>query len=182
MTSFSILNHGAAGDGQTLDTAAIQSAIDACAENGGGTVLLPAGKTYLAGSFELKSNIEFRVERGAVLKSATREEDFPLFAFTTGREAGKRLWIGGKHLQNVAITGGGVMLHAFTGAPFWIIAVLMTVGVYGLVACIVKLDDLGLWLSGRDSAVNDRFGDDITGLRPVASVPGAKGSPPRWER
>ena len=117
MTTISITDHGAVGDGRTMDTAAIQSAIDACAAQGGGTVLLPAGKTYLAGSFELKSNIEFRVERGAVLKSATREEDFPLFAFTTGREAGKRLWIGGRHLENVAITGGGVIdgsCHAFS--------------------------------------------------------------------
>ncbi|MFP4260266.1 MAG: glycoside hydrolase family 28 protein [Opitutales bacterium] len=112
-----ILDHGATGDGQTNDAPFIQAAIDACAAAGGGTVLLPAGHTFLAGSFELKSNIEFCVERGAVLKSAHLKEDFPLLVFTTGAEAGKRLWIGGKHLENVAITGGGVIdgsCHAFS--------------------------------------------------------------------
>ena len=66
MMIHSILDHGAVGAATALDTVAIQAAIDACAAGGGGTVCLPAGRTYRAGSFELKSNIEFRVERGAV--------------------------------------------------------------------------------------------------------------------
>src|SRR5262245_45065695 len=57
---FNIRDHGAKGDGQTLDTLAIQSAIDACAADRGGTVLVPAG-TFLIGPIELKSNVTLRI-------------------------------------------------------------------------------------------------------------------------
>lgn len=117
MSLYSVLDFGAVGDGVTLDTVAIQAAIDRCSQAGGGRVLLPAGKTYLAGSFELKSYVDFHLEMGSVLKSDACEENFPLFAFTTGAEAGKRLWIGGKHLTQVSITGGGIIdgnCHAFS--------------------------------------------------------------------
>jgi len=46
------------------------------------------------------------------------------------------------------------------------IAVAMTVGVYGFVAGIVKLDDLGLWLSGRDSGAAQALGRGIVGAAP----------------
>jgi len=50
---FNVCEHGAVGDGQTLDSPALQSAIDACAVQGGGTVFLPAGR-YLMGSLFLR--------------------------------------------------------------------------------------------------------------------------------
>lgn len=117
MSVYSVLDFGAVGDGITLDTAALQAAIDACTLAGGGQVRLPAGRSYLAGSFELKSHVDFHLESGSVLKSSSREEDFPLFAFTTGAEAGKRLWIGGKHAEHISITGGGTIdgnCHGFS--------------------------------------------------------------------
>ncbi len=46
---------GARGDGQVLDTPAIQAAIDACALNGGGTVFIPAGR-YLTGTLFFRDN------------------------------------------------------------------------------------------------------------------------------
>src|ERR1700678_3103242 len=51
---------GAKGDGVTLDTTSLQRAIDACASDGGGTVLLPAGR-FLVGSVELKSNVTLHI-------------------------------------------------------------------------------------------------------------------------
>ena len=54
--SFNARDYGARGDGGTKDTAAIQKAIDACTQAGGGTVQLPAG-TYLSGSIYLKDNV-----------------------------------------------------------------------------------------------------------------------------
>src|SRR5687768_6226890 len=55
-TSFNIKDFGAKGDGKTVDTKAINDAIDAAAKAGGGTVLFPAG-TFLSFSIHLKSNI-----------------------------------------------------------------------------------------------------------------------------
>lgn len=78
---YNVLDFGAVGDGMTKDTKAIQKAIDTCYENGGGTVVLPGGKTYYSGSVVLKSNVEFHLEAGAVLKAST---DLTDYAFVDG--------------------------------------------------------------------------------------------------
>jgi len=53
---YNVRDFGAKGEGKTVDTAAIQSAIDACTHDNGGIVLLPAGD-FLSGTLELKSNV-----------------------------------------------------------------------------------------------------------------------------
>ena len=60
MAIINILDCGAVADGKTSCTAAIKTAIDKCAENGGGTVFVPAG-TYLTGPIFLKSNINLNL-------------------------------------------------------------------------------------------------------------------------
>jgi polygalacturonase len=60
MNQFDITNFGAIGDGLTDNATAIQQAIDACSEQGGGLVYIPAG-TFMTGPFNLKSNVEFHV-------------------------------------------------------------------------------------------------------------------------
>ena len=57
---YNIQDYGAKGDGKTLNTAAIQSAIDACHKDKGGTVLIPAGD-FIAGTLELKSNVTLHI-------------------------------------------------------------------------------------------------------------------------
>lgn len=57
---YNIRDYGAKGDGKTLDTAALQTAIDACTLDGGGTVLVPAG-IFLIGTVELKSNVTVHI-------------------------------------------------------------------------------------------------------------------------
>lgn len=69
-TTFNICDYGAVGDGSTNDAIAIQRAIDDCAAHGGGTVLVPAGATYLSGSLVLKSQVDLHVERGATLQAS----------------------------------------------------------------------------------------------------------------
>jgi hypothetical protein len=57
---YNIRKYGAKGDGVALDTAALQAAIDACHQGGGGTVLVPAG-TFQIGTVELKSNVTLHI-------------------------------------------------------------------------------------------------------------------------
>ena len=71
-----IKDFGAVGDGKTLNTAAIQKAIDYCYENGGGQVLVENG-TYMFGTIELRSNIELHISANATLLGSPRCEDYP---------------------------------------------------------------------------------------------------------
>lgn len=74
---FNVQDYGAKGDGQTLDTAAIQRAIDAAAKAGGGTIVFKSG-TYLTGAIFLKSHTHLRVDRGVTLLGAQRLQDYPI--------------------------------------------------------------------------------------------------------
>ena len=68
---YDIRSFGATGDGKTVSTPALQSAIDQCSAAGGGTVLV-AGGSYVTGTFYLKSEVCLRIEAGAeILGSAT---------------------------------------------------------------------------------------------------------------
>lgn len=64
--TFNIRNYGAIGDGKSLDTVAIQKAVDAASAAGGGTVLVPAGN-FLTGPFALASRINFHLDPKAVI-------------------------------------------------------------------------------------------------------------------
>ena len=66
----SIKDFGAVDDGTTLNTAAIQRAIDHVAGAGGGTVNVPAG-TYLSGAVFLKTGVNLHLDKNAVLKGST---------------------------------------------------------------------------------------------------------------
>ena len=62
--TFNVRDHGATGDGKTLDTAALNKAVDACAAAGGGVVEFPPGK-FLTATVHLKSNVTLRLDEGA---------------------------------------------------------------------------------------------------------------------
>lgn len=64
--SFTVTDYGTVGDGKTLDTAALQKAIDTCAAAGGGTVRVPAG-TYLTAPLMLASNLNLHLDAGATI-------------------------------------------------------------------------------------------------------------------
>ena len=76
---FRARDFGAAGDGRTLDTAALQRALDAAARHGGGTVILGPG-TYLSGSLFVKSHTRLVLAKEAVLLGTTRKDGYPRVA------------------------------------------------------------------------------------------------------
>lgn len=73
---YDVRNYGAVGDGKTLNTAAIQKAIDDCASKNGGTVLLEDG-IYMTGSIILRSNVNLHIEQNAVLLGSPNCGDYP---------------------------------------------------------------------------------------------------------
>lgn len=74
--TFDVKSFGARGDGGTLDTVAIQKAVDAAAAVGGVVVISPG--VYRSGAVFLKSGIEFRVEKGATLLGSQNIADYPV--------------------------------------------------------------------------------------------------------
>lgn len=109
-----IRDFGAAGDGKTLCTAAIQKAIDRCAARGGGTVRLPEG-TWLTGTVYLQSNLTLVLEKGCTLLGSRKHEDYGR-ARASADAAGSRAApfryaavLAGSDLQNVTIRGEGAI-------------------------------------------------------------------------
>jgi polygalacturonase len=105
---FNIKNYGAIGDGKTDDAKAVQKAIDACNIAGGGRVVVPAGKTFLCGPFDLKSFVELYVESNAKLLANPDESVYSKSAFRDNKGEGT-IWIGGENLVNVTIAGNGTI-------------------------------------------------------------------------
>ncbi|MDR0871035.1 MAG: hypothetical protein LBN39_09620 [Planctomycetaceae bacterium] len=109
---FNVRDFGAVGDGKTKDTAAIQKAIDAAAEAGGGRILLTPG-TYLSGTIYLKSNTDFHLTAGAVLFGSPDKEDYNAADFCVQNRVFKSDFMSGGHLvvvveqENVSISGSG---------------------------------------------------------------------------
>ena len=106
--SYNIKNFGALGDGKTNDAIAIQKAINACNAAGGGQVVVPAGHVFLSGPFDLKSFVELRVEGGAKILASPDESLYTKSAFRENKGEGT-IWIGGEKLEQVSITGSGVI-------------------------------------------------------------------------
>ena len=111
---FSIKDYGAVGDGKTLNTQAIQSAIDCVWALGGGTVFVPSG-VYLTGSIWLKDNVNLYLDAGAVIKGSPNINDYCAADCCPQNEAeiGWGDYMSGGHLilgvnvSNVSITGRG---------------------------------------------------------------------------
>jgi polygalacturonase len=106
-------SYGAKGDGTTNDTHALQSAIDACAANGGKVIL--AGGSFLSGPLVLKSNIDLVIQSGATLLGSSNHDDYP--EITEFRNPGRQSLLSAKNAENISITGGGTIDGA--GQSWW---------------------------------------------------------------
>lgn len=112
--TFDIREYGATGDGETLDTAAINQAIEAAAEAGGGTVWFPAG-TYLSFSIHLQSNIRLHLDAGATLLAADPADGQGQYDLPEPNEWDMYQDFGHSHWQNSLIWGIGLENVAITG-------------------------------------------------------------------
>lgn len=110
---YNIRDFGAVGDGKTLNTAAVQAAVDACFKDGGGTVLVPAG-VFQIGMIEMKSNVTLRIAAGGTLLGTgdgTRYhnvEAVPLEGDATAGDGNVGL-IYAVHCENVTVEGPGTI-------------------------------------------------------------------------
>jgi polygalacturonase len=111
--TYNIRDFGAKGDGVTLDTVAVQTAIDTCNKDQGGTVLVPAG-VFVIGTVELKSNVRlFLAAAGKLLGSADGKQyhaadGIPLKGDSTLEDGNVGLIYAVK-AENVTIDGPGTI-------------------------------------------------------------------------
>lgn len=109
---FDIKTFGAKGDGQTLDTKAIQAAIDKANANKGGVVEIPAG-TYKIGTLILKSNVELHLQNGATLLGSPNYTDYiavkQQYESRTKDLYAKYFMIFSEGAKNISITGSGTI-------------------------------------------------------------------------
>ncbi|MGA2571285.1 MAG: glycoside hydrolase family 28 protein [Terracidiphilus sp.] len=123
---FDVRQYGAAGDGKTLDTDAVNRAIEAAAAAGGGVVLFPPG-TYLCFSIHLKSLVHLHLERGATILAAESPKPGeatgydggvydaaePVTAWDPYQDYGHNHWhnslLWGEDLHDLSITGSGLI-------------------------------------------------------------------------
>ena len=111
-TQYSIRDFGAVGDGITVCTDAINSAIIKCSENGGGMVIIPEG-IFKSGTVMMKSNVELHLEMGSTLLASTDYKDFPRQPQPEYRSqkdpGGWFALIYAEGISNMAITGFGTI-------------------------------------------------------------------------
>lgn len=117
--SRSIRDGGAAADGTTINTRAIQSVIDALARAGGGTMVVPRG-VFLSGALFLKPGVHLHLEAGAVLRCTTDMTHFPPQRTRIEGHFEERFTpalINAVACDGLSITGAGTLDGA--GRPIW---------------------------------------------------------------
>jgi len=111
-TDFLITKYGAKQGGIFINTNAINKAITACSNNGGGRVVIPAG-VFKSGTITMKNNVELHFEMGSILLASTDLKDFPIQLQPVYRSqkdpGGWRALIYANEVSNFAITGFGTI-------------------------------------------------------------------------
>ena len=116
---FDVRQFGARGDGKTLDTVAIQAALDACGKAGGGTVKFSPG-IYLSQPLTLRTKTAMLLEEGATLLASPTQSDFLKDGgdWLTAKSSDDFIpFINGKNLTDIAITSQGTIDG--NGANWW---------------------------------------------------------------
>ncbi|MBP9902873.1 MAG: glycosyl hydrolase family 28-related protein [Verrucomicrobiota bacterium] len=115
---YDVTEFGAKGDGLTINTAAINTAIEQAVKNGGGTIFFPAGN-FLSYSIRLQNNISLYLDQGAVLIAAKEvdgvgyDDPEPNTPFDAYQDFGHNHWknslIWGIGLHDISIHGAGMI-------------------------------------------------------------------------
>ncbi len=106
---FNITNYGAVGNGSTMNTQAIQAAVDSCNNAGGGIVLVPAGN-FLTATVFLKSNVTIQIDSGGTITGSSSTSDYPdviplIRSYTDNYPQRSVFYAEGQH--NIGIIGKG---------------------------------------------------------------------------
>lgn len=105
---YRISDFGAVNDGTTLNTKFIQQAIDQCAADGGGTVVVPEG-VFISGAVFLKDKVNLRIDEKGVLKGSVNPDDYP--QIDTRWEGEEKKWtaclINAIGLNGIKLSGKG---------------------------------------------------------------------------
>lgn len=175
MPTVDIRDFGAVGDGVANNAGAVQAAIDHVFDQGGGTVLVPAGAVYKIGSIDLKDNTELHLERGAILDGSEKPEDYTARLEVSALSSGvvtehsedSLILISAVDAENIAITGAGEIRgggrHFIVGDTGYIYRcpnsrpfTVLFRGCRGVLLRDTTFTDAGLWcirLSGVTNAV-----------------------------
>jgi hypothetical protein len=176
---FDVLKHGAVGDGKTLDTAAIQRAIDAAAAVGrGARVLIRGGRRYVIGTLQLRSGIDFHLADNAELIISTQPEHYQGRAVISALDARGLRLSGTGNLEGRALE----FLPQYDAANEWWLPVDWRPKMFVLTRCQdLEIRDLsfshapewGLHLLGCEDVLVDRLH-----VRNYMNVPNCDGIDP----
>ena len=119
--TYNIVNYGAVADGKTLATESIRKAILACSKDGGGRVIVPAGK-FLTGPIHLENNVNLHLVEGAEILFSTNPNDFYPLVHTSFE--GMELMnysplIYATNKKNIAVTGKGILNGQASTENWW---------------------------------------------------------------
>ncbi len=110
--TFNVKDYGAVGDNVTDNTKAIQDAINAAGNAGGGKVIIPSGE-YLCGPLNFTNNLNLHIDSAAILRM------LPIDRYPGGTTLGTA-FISGFKLHDIALTGKGMIDGQ--GSPWWPLA------------------------------------------------------------
>ncbi|MFY0625801.1 MAG: glycoside hydrolase family 28 protein [Reichenbachiella sp.] len=105
---YNVLEYGAKADGVSIDTKAVQKAIDACASGGGGKVIIPSGKVVVIGTIYLKDFVNLHVEIGSVLMGSSNISEY-------ADDTHKNMYKNEPHMDKCLIFAQNAKSFAITG-------------------------------------------------------------------